>query len=158
MRVPIRKKKKQGELTVTLTEREREIISAELAKSPPSCPWVFTCEAQRVDGRRHRYQKGDRIPITATGLRRAHATALKRSGITNFRIHDFRHTMATRLLRETGKPKLVQKNLDHASLASTARYMHVLDKEVTDARAKVTTYRTGPEVTMFPNKKQAKGA
>jgi hypothetical protein len=36
--------------------------------------------------------------------------------------------------------------------------MHVLDKEVTDARAKVTTYRTGPEVVMLPNKKQAKGA
>ena len=65
--------------------------------------------------------------------------------------------MATWLPRETGNPMLVQKNLDHASLASTARYMHVLDKEVTDARAKVTTYRTGPEVVMFPNKKEAKG-
>jgi hypothetical protein len=29
--------------------------------------------------------------------------------------------MATWLLRETGNPMLVQKNLDHASLASTAR-------------------------------------
>ncbi len=145
--MPIRKKKKQGEMTVTLTEREREIISEVMAKSPASCPWVFTCEAQRV-GQRHK--KGDRIAITATGLRRAHGTALKRSGVAPT-------TMATRLLRETGNPMPVQKNLDHASLASTARYMHVLDKEVTDARAKVTTYRTGPEVVMFPNKKEAKG-
>jgi integrase len=154
VRVPIRKKKKQVEMAVTLTEREHEIISDEMAKSPPSCCWVFTCEAQRV-GLHHK--KGDRMAITATGLRQAHGTALKRSGITDFRIHDFRHTMATRLLRETGNPKLVQMNLDHASLASTARYMHVLDREVTDARAKVTTYRTGPEVAMFPNKKGANG-
>jgi integrase len=118
VRLPIRKKKKQGEMTVTLTEREHEIISEEMAKSPASCPWVFTCEAQRV-GQRHK--KGDRIAITATGLRRAHGTALKRSGVADFRIHDFRHTMATWLLRETGNPMLVQKNLDHASLASTAR-------------------------------------
>jgi hypothetical protein len=42
--------------------------------------------------------------------------------------------MATRLLRETGNQKLVQKNLDHARLTSTSRYMHVLDKEVTVMR------------------------
>jgi len=59
--------------------------------------------------------------------------------VTNFRIHDFRHRMATRLLRETGNPKLVERNLEHASLASTAREMHVIDKEGTDARAKVPT-------------------
>jgi hypothetical protein len=47
--------------------------------------------------------------------------------------------MATRLLRETGNPKLVEKNLEHASLASTARAIYVIDKEVADARAKVPT-------------------
>jgi len=47
--------------------------------------------------------------------------------------------MATRLLRETGNPKLVERNLEHASLASTAREMHVIDKDGTDARAKVPT-------------------
>ena len=57
-------------------------------------------------------------------------------------------------MRETGNPKLVQKNLDHAGIASTARYLHVLDSEVKDARAKVTTYRSSPGVAIFPDKKK----
>ncbi len=54
----------------------------------------------------------------------------KRAGVMNFRLHDFRHTFATRLLRKTGNIKLVQKALNHSDIRTTTKYAHVLDDEV----------------------------
>jgi len=144
VRVPSRKKK-PGEITVRLTPAELEIISAEMAKAP-LCRYVFTYELQRGEA------KGERRAITATGLRRAHSSACAAAGIEDFRIHDFRHTMASRLMRSSRNPKLVQRNLDHASISSTARYMHVMEDEVLEARGKVTTYRSSPGVVSLPSK------
>lgn len=53
--------------------------------------------------------------------------------MTGFRFHDFRHDFATKLLRETGNVKLVQKALNHADITSTMRYAHVLDEDVASA-------------------------
>ncbi|MCS4200676.1 tyrosine-type recombinase/integrase [Salinibacter ruber] len=43
--------------------------------------------------------------------------------------HTLRHTFATRLYRETGKIRMVQKALGHADLSTTMIYTHVVDKE-----------------------------
>ena len=51
----------------------------------------------------------------------------------DFRFHDFRHNVGTKLLRETGNLKLVQRALNHADLETTARYAHVLDSDVAEA-------------------------
>ena len=56
-----------------------------------------------------------------------------KAGVTGFRFHDFRHDFATKLLRDTGNLKLVQKALNHADINSTMRYAHVLDEDVADA-------------------------
>ncbi len=64
-----------------------------------------------------------------TGRDRRNAQA----DVNNFRFHDFRHTFATELLRETHNIKLVQKALNHADITSTLRYAHVLDEEVAAA-------------------------
>ena len=61
----------------------------------------------------------------------------KRAGVTGFRFHDFRHDLGTKLLRETGNLKLVQRALNHADLKTTSRYAHVLDEEVADALERV---------------------
>ena len=49
----------------------------------------------------------------------------KNAGVQDFRFHDFRHDFATKLLRETGNLKIVQRALNHAEIQSTARYAHV---------------------------------
>jgi site-specific recombinase XerD len=59
--------------------------------------------------------------------------------LSGFRFHDFRHDVATKVLRETGNLKTVQKLLDHASITTTARYAHVLDEEVAAAMEAVAT-------------------
>jgi site-specific recombinase XerD len=51
----------------------------------------------------------------------------------DFRFHDFRHDLGTKLLRQTGNLKLVQKALKHADIKTTTRYAHVLSEEVAEA-------------------------
>ena len=60
-------------------------------------------------------------------------TVTQASKVEGFRFHDFRHDVGTKLLRETGNLKLVQRALNHRSIKSTLRYAHVLDEEVADA-------------------------
>jgi integrase/recombinase XerD len=47
--------------------------------------------------------------------------------------HTLRHTFATRLYRETGKIRLVQKALGHSDLSTTMVYTHVVDEELEGA-------------------------
>ncbi|SES47268.1 site-specific integrase [Rhizobium sp. NFR03] len=102
--------------------------------------YVFTYEASRArkagssykgDGKpRH---KGFRYPITYNGLKTQWKRIRKAAGVKDFRFHDFRHDLATKLLRETGNLKTVQKALSHADIKTTTRYAHVLDEEVASA-------------------------
>jgi integrase len=55
------------------------------------------------------------------------------AGVKDFRFHDFRHDFGTKLLRETGNLKLVQKALNHRDIKSTLRYAHGLDQDVAAA-------------------------
>jgi len=68
---------------------------------------------------------------------RAYYSALKRAceraGIEDFRIHDLRHTAATRLLQRTGNLKMVQKLLRHEDIKTTTKYAAVFDNELRDA-------------------------
>lgn len=47
--------------------------------------------------------------------------------------HTLRHTFATRLYRETGKIRIVQKALGHSDLSTTMVYTHVVDEELEGA-------------------------
>ena len=102
---------------------------------------VFTYQAQRTrDGR----VKGERHPLTRSGVKVAWRRLRKRAGVTGFRFHDFRHDFASKLLRETGNLKLVQRALNHADMKTTTRYAHVLDEEVAEAMERVTDSRKNP--------------
>ena len=74
--------------------------------------------------------KGERYPLTVSGVKTAWRRLRRRAGVQDFRFHDFRHDVGTKLLRETGNLKLVQRALNHADLKTTTRYAHVLDGEV----------------------------
>ena len=96
--------------------------------------WVFTYAANRTrDGR----VRGQRYPITYEGGKTEWQRLMKRAGVADLKFHDLRHTTATRLLRETGNLKIVQRALNHRDIATTARYGHVLDEEVAEALQRV---------------------
>ncbi len=77
--------------------------------------------------------KGQRYPMTLEGVDSEWRRLRKRAGVQDFRFHDFRHDLASKVLRQTGNLKLVSRMLNHADLKTTMRYAHVLDEDVAEA-------------------------
>lgn len=97
---------------------------------------VFTYVAQRPDKKRS-VSRGQRVPITISGLKTRWRRDRAKTKVQNFRFHDTRHTVATRVLRVTGNLRVAQKLLGHADLATTAKYAHADLGDVRDALARV---------------------
>ncbi len=76
-------------------------------------------------------------PLTYAALSAAFRKACVEAGVKNLRLHDLRHTAATRLLRLTGNIKLVQRLLRHSEIGTTAKYAHTADDELLDAMESV---------------------
>lgn len=57
-------------------------------------------------------------------IRKGFLNACKKAGITNFRFHDLRHTVGTRLIEKCIDIKTVQELFAHSSIATTQRYLH----------------------------------
>jgi integrase len=91
--------------------------------------FTFVAERRRSGGR----IKGQRYPLSVAGIKTLWRRLCTAAGVKGLRFHDLRHDFASKLLRETGNLKLVQRALNHADLKTTSRYAHVLDDEVADA-------------------------
>jgi integrase len=90
---------------------------------------VFTYVAKRTR-KAQKLVKGQRYPITYSGLKSAWKRIRAAAAVSDFRFHDYRHDFATKLLRETRNLKLVQKALNHRNIKTTIKYAHVLDDDV----------------------------
>lgn len=66
-------------------------------------------------------------------IREGFKGALKRAGIENFRFHDLRHTVATRLVANGSDLGTVQEYLAHSSYATTQRYAHATPENMLKA-------------------------
>src|SRR5262249_21215022 len=143
----IQKLGKGGKLiTAPITSAIREILWPLRGHDPEH---VFTFVATSTIGTHGgKRVKGQRYPLTYNGVRNAWWHLRKRSGVTGFRFHDFRHDFGTKLLRETGNLKLVQRALNHSDIKTTTRYAHVLDTEIADAMGRVTKSRNEPRTTI----------
>ena len=103
--------------------------------------YCFTYVATRTrDGR----VKGERYPLTTSGVKTRWRRMRMKAGVSNFRFHDFRHDFATKLLRQTGNLKLVSRALNHADVKTTARYAHVLDEDIAAALEQAAQSRENP--------------
>ena len=67
-------------------------------------------------------------------------------GVDRLRIHDLRHTAATRLMRNTKNMKLVAQYLGHTDIKTTARYLHPDDVDLAVA-AESLVRRVTPKLT-----------
>jgi site-specific recombinase XerD len=77
-----------------------------------------------------------RTEVATSHLRRSVKRYARKAGIEEVdRVspHTLRHTFATRLYRETGNIRMVQKALGHSDLSTTMIYTHVVDEELEGA-------------------------
>lgn len=131
------------EVSTPITADVRAILDACKGHNPE---FVFTYVARktRTDQRTgERRVKGQRYPITNEGAKTQWRRLRGKARVENFRFHDIRHDVATKLLRETGNLKVVQQALNHRSIATTTKYAHVIQDEVAEALEAVARSRRG---------------
>lgn len=120
---------------IPITPRIRAILESLRGHHPV---YVFTYLARKT-GKVPNTDKwtlaGQRYPIAVGSMQSSVKRTVKKAGIVDFRVHDLRHTAATRLLRRTGNLKAVQSLLGHRSIQTTMRYAHFLQD---DLRAAMT--------------------
>jgi integrase len=100
---------------------------------------VFTYEATgKLKDRHPSLRKGERVPIKPDTLSTAYWRARRAAGLAeaDLRLHDIRHTAATRLTRDSGNLKLTQKMLRHKRITTTARYAHATEDDLRAAMNK----------------------
>ena len=96
-------------VTIALVEPAIEILKHR--KEQAENEWVFNSP----------YSKSGHI----VELKRAFSTILKKANITNLRIHDLRHTLATYLIANGADAFMVKRALTHKSLQSTQVYVNL---------------------------------
>lgn len=117
---------------VQITPKVREILWPLREHHPEK---VFTYVARHTRRASKRGQagtvKGQRYPVTLMGLRALWWDLRPKAGLKHVRFHDFRHTVATRVLRREGNLSIAAKMLDHAGIEMVAKfYGHITDAEV----------------------------
>ena len=116
--------------SVPLNTTARQAIEARKAfraEHCPASPWVF-CDAD-----------GNRVQ----SIKRSWATACRRVGIRDFRIHDLRHTCAAWLVSAGVPLTEVRDLLGHSTIRMTERYAHLAPENVRAAVARLEVRTEG---------------
>lgn len=66
-------------------------------------------------------------------IKRTWKTVKKKANITNFRFHDLKHTVGTRLAKQGVPIPVIKEVLDHSDIKTTMRYVHTADKQILSA-------------------------
>ena len=111
----------------------------------PAVYQVFTelWQEQRLDTNRVFLYKSRAIQRIGTGFK----AACRRAGITNLRIHDFRHTASTNLRRAGVDTATAMKIVGHKSDRMHRRYNTIESQDLHNAASKLHAFRTNTVIT-----------
>lgn len=73
-------------------------------------------------------------------IKKAWNNALKKAEIKNFRFHDLRHTVGTRLAKENVPVNVIKEILAHSDIKTTMRYVHCTQGAKLEALSKLNSY------------------
>lgn len=108
---------KRGFIKVKRLKRKKKVVDS-LAISPELIKHLKEYIEDRTTGKLFIGERGD---LTKYGLQQIWKSAIKRASLPKeLSIHSARHSMAVHLLKKTGNLRQVQKQLGHASPATTA--------------------------------------
>jgi integrase len=119
---------------VPITERARAVLQARLEAAQG--PYLFP----------KRVGSGFDWSKPMTSIKDMHRRALTASGVRPFRPYDLRHTGATRAAEGGASPLEIQKLLGHASLSTSARYIHLSKKHLASVQQKIERHRIEAEI------------
>jgi len=134
-----------------------------IANQPKVGPHIFTycCTRARTgaptaaagETPRAGRRQGERYKLTETVLRQAHTAARAAIKAPDLRLHDLRHTRATRILAATDNLAATQRALGHANIKTTLRYAHTMAE---DLRAALSASEPTPAKTPHSARTKAK--
>ena len=75
-----------------------------------------------------------------TTIQKSFSSVVKKANIENFRFHDLRHTVATRLVEKGIDLVVVQEILGHSKITTTQRYAHPVPQRKMQAIEILSTY------------------
>lgn len=115
---------------VPLNDNALEVLKS--LKQEPGCPYVFVSPKMKpqASGSGQQHQRLNTPVKTFQRL-------LAKAGITDFRIHDLRHTFASLAVNNGTSLYMVQQLLGHASPTTTQRYSHLTDNRLLEASNQV---------------------
>ena len=140
----VRVGKRGRRVVFPITDAIREILFPLRGQHPE---FVFTYVAV-YGNKRLGIVRGQRYPLSYNGTKTVWQRIRADAGVKDFRFHDYRHDFGTKLLRDSGNLKLVQKAMNHADIKSTLRYAHVLDEDVAAAVQRLAESREKPRGTV----------
>jgi integrase len=91
------------------------------SSSPPSSPYLFP-------------SRNPNVPLKR--IHKEWAKILRAAGITNYRLHDNRHTYASHLVSGGLSLEIVGRLMGHVSPMTTKRYAHLADDPLRQAAAR----------------------
>lgn len=66
-------------------------------------------------------------------IKRAWKTVKEKANLTNFRFHDLKHTVGTRLAEQGVPIPVIKEVLDHSDIKTTMRYVHTANEQILSA-------------------------
>lgn len=115
---------------VPMSQEARQAMLSRARFRAEHCPdssWVFA------------HKNGERVQFMQNGFQ----AACKRAGITNFRVHDLRHTCASWLVNAGVPLPEVRDLLGHSSIEMTERYAHLSPENLKGAVGVLDRLRSG---------------
>lgn len=132
--------------TLPVTAAMRQIYMLALADNPTD--WVFAYPAVRTQAARGKQPaliRGQRYPYTPAGVDTIWDRAIARAArdmpsLARLRLHDLRHTAATRFRRQTRDLLATKRLLGHRDIRTTEKYAHA---DIEDLRALLAEHHEG---------------